>query len=187
MNGAPLTLAHGAPMRLIVPGWAGQHWVKWLVSARVQNEEAEGFYYQTGYRLPKSPVAPGTAVKPADTLPLTTLVVKSLIARPADGETLGPGRRDVVGIAFSGDAAIKRVEVSLHEGGDWKDARLEGPAGRGRWQLFRLPFEASAGDRLRIRSRATDTNGNVQPEVPAWNPSGYLWNGWHTVAATVTA
>src|SRR6185436_10699914 len=64
MNGAPLTLAHGAPLRLVVPGWAGDHWVKWLTEIRLQKDEAEGFYMQTAYRLPKQPVTPGAAVPP---------------------------------------------------------------------------------------------------------------------------
>src|SRR5436190_1630333 len=83
-----------------------------VTSARVQENEAEGFYYQTAYRLPKQPVAPGTAVKPADTAPLETFPVKSIIARPGDGARAKVGSQEVVGVAFSGVAAIARVEVS---------------------------------------------------------------------------
>ncbi len=185
MNGAPLTLSHGAPMRLVVPGWSGNHWIKWLVSLRVQAEEAEGFYQRTGYKFPRMPIAPGTAVKPEDMASLTELAVKSVIARPADGTKLAAGKQEVVGVAFSGAAIIKTVEVSLDGGGSWNTARLQGAPGAGRWQVFRHKFDARSGASHRIRARASDGNGRQQPESPQWNPSGYLWNGWHTVEVTV--
>src|SRR6266545_4362944 len=62
MNGEPLTLAHGAPLRLVVARWAGDHWMKWLRRVRLQPAKAEGFYMQTAYKMPARPVAPGTAV-----------------------------------------------------------------------------------------------------------------------------
>ncbi len=180
MNGEPLTLAHGAPLRLVVPGWAGDHWVKWLTHVRLEREEAPGFYMRTAYKLPTSPVAPGAAVKPEDMRSLTTFPVKSIIARPADGDRTAAGGQEVVGVAFSGEAPIAKVEVSLDGGTTWRPAALEGTGGTGRWQVFRLRFEAKPG-RLTALSRATDKKGNVQPEKAAWNPSGYFWNGWHAV------
>lgn len=186
MNGDPLTLAHGAPLRLVVPGWAGDHWIKWLSEIHVQKDEAEGFYMQTAYRLPRQPVAPGTAVPPDQTVPLTTVSVKSIIGRPEDGERTKVGPQEIVGVAFSGEAAITRVEVSTDGGARWVDAKLEGDAGIGRWQVFRHRFTASAPGALRAVARATDARGNIQPEKAAWNPSGYLWNAWHSVAWEVT-
>jgi sulfite oxidase len=187
MNGAPLTAAHGAPMRLVVPGWTGQHWVKWLRALNVQAEEAVGFYQRTGYRMPKAPVAPGTAVLPENTVPLTSLVVRSVIGRPADGATMKRGPQEVVGVAFSGEAGIKQVEVSLDGGDSWTVARLEGEPGRGRWQVFRHRFTAEAGKSYRVASRATDVAGTTQPKAPSWNPSGYLWNAWHMVEVKVAS
>jgi sulfite oxidase len=187
MNGEPLTLAHGAPLRLIVPGWSGNHWVKWLTDIRVQKDEAEGFYSQTAYRLPKQPVAPGTAVPPDQTMAVTAFPVKSIIARPADGDRTKVGPQEVVGVAFSGEAAIKRVEVSIDGGASWADARLEGEAGLGRWQVFRHRFTASSPGAYRAVARATDARGVTQPEKAAWNPSGYFWNGWHTASWEVSA
>ncbi len=186
MNGLPLPAAHGGPFRLVVPGWSGNHWMKWLKLLQPQAQEAEGFYQQTAYRLPKQPVAPGTAVKPADTSPATTFPIKSVIALPANGATLKPGRREIVGIAFSGEAQVAKVEVSLDGGRAWQSARLEGPAGIGRWQIFRLPFEAKPGNFIAV-VRASDKKGNEQPPQAQWNPSGYFWNGWHTVAVQVAS
>ena len=181
MNGELLPHAHGAPLRLIVPGWAGDHWVKWLTTIRVQKAEAEGFYMQTAYRFPTEPVTPGATVPPEKMKPVTVLPVQSVIARPADGAKLAKGPQEVVGVAFSGEAAIARVEVSLDGGATWKDAKLEGDPGIGRWQVFRLAFTAGAGPQAAL-ARATDAHGKTQPEQPLWNPSGYLWNAWHRVA-----
>jgi DMSO/TMAO reductase YedYZ molybdopterin-dependent catalytic subunit len=180
MNGEPLPHAHGAPFRLVVPGWAGDHWMKWLRTIRVRKDEAPGFYMQTAYRLPRRPVEPGAGVKPEDTLSLTTFPVKSTIARPLPGGRARRGTQEVVGVAFSGLAPIARVEVSLDGGASWHDAELSGEPGIGRWQVFRHRFHAAAG-RASAMARATDASGNVQPERAEWNPSGYFWNAWHTV------
>jgi DMSO/TMAO reductase YedYZ molybdopterin-dependent catalytic subunit len=181
MNGEPLTHAHGAPYRLVVPGWAGDHWMKWLAVVRPQREESPGFYMQTAYRVPKTPVAPATAVPPADMIPATTFPLRSVIARPTEGSRVPRGPQEVVGVAFSGEAAVDRVEVSLDGGDTWRKADLEGDAGVGRWQVFRSRFDAPPGP-ARALVRAVDASGAVQPEHATWNPSGYFWNGWHAVA-----
>jgi DMSO/TMAO reductase YedYZ molybdopterin-dependent catalytic subunit len=180
MNGEPLAHAHGAPFRLVVPGWAGDHWTKWLRTVRLQREEAAGFYMQTAYRIPRAPVEPGAAVKPEDTIPLTIFPVKSTIARPVDGSQQPRGAQEVAGVAFSGLAPIKKVEVSVDGGSTWQTAALEGEPGTGRWQVFRHRFRADPG-RATAMARATDAQGNVQPEHPSWNPGGYFWNAWQTV------
>lgn len=180
MNGEPLTHAHGAPFRLVVPGWAGDHWLKWLTTIRAQREETQGFYMQTAYRLPRTPVEPGAAVPPEQMVSLTTFPVRSVIARPANGSRRRRGTQEVAGVAFSGEAAIAKVEVSVDGGATWREAGLAGEAGVGRWQVFRLPFEAGPG-RVRAIARAVDARGNVQAARAAWNPSGYHWNGWHSV------
>ena len=184
MNGKPLPQSHGAPFRLVVPGWSGNHWMKWLKLIEPQPNEAEGFYQRAGYRLPKTPVKPGTAVKPEDTNPATTVPLKSVIGRPGDNGTVKAGKAEIVGVAFSGEAAVAKVEVSLDGGGTWQAAKLEGEPGVGRWQVFRLPFQARVGD-LKAVARATDANGVQQPQQAVWNPSGYFWNGWHAVSFKV--
>jgi DMSO/TMAO reductase YedYZ molybdopterin-dependent catalytic subunit len=181
MNGEPLTLAHGAPLRLVVPGWAGDHWVKWLSHLGLQKEEADGFYMQTAYKVPIHPVEPGAAVKPEDMRSLTTFPVKSVIARPSDGGKAPAGMQEVAGCAFSGDAPLAKVEVSVDGGKTWRAASLEGDAGAGRWQIWKLRFDARPG-RVTAMVRATDRSGNVQPEKAAWNPSGYFYNAWHSVS-----
>jgi DMSO/TMAO reductase YedYZ molybdopterin-dependent catalytic subunit len=184
MNGEPLSLAHGAPFRLIVPGWAGDHWIKWLTELRVQAGEAEGFYFQTAYRLPIEPVAPGAAVPPDRTRPLTTFPVKSIIARPIEGSRTRVGKQEIVGVALSGERGIARVEVSLDGGATWRTATLEGEPGAGRWQVFRHALDVDRPGPQRALARAIEAGagGATQPEKATWNPGGYLWNGWHAVS-----
>jgi sulfite oxidase len=181
MNGEDLTLQHGAPLRLVVPGWAGDHWVKWLVGIRPQAKEAEGFYMQVAYRVPIVPVEPGAPVSPDRTKAATSFPVKSIIARPSGEGVKRPiGPQEVVGIAFSGDAPILMVEVSVDAGATFTKATLEGEGGTGRAQVFRHRFVKKEPGRVKAIVRATDKKGNVQLEKPQWNPSGYFWNGWHS-------
>lgn len=183
MNGEPIPLAHGGPLRLIVPGWAADNWTKWLTELRVQKEEEPGFFMQKAYRIPKEPVAPGTKVPHDQMEPVHEFPVKSVIAKPGAGP-LAAGSTEIVGVAFSGYGAIKRVEVSTDDGKTWGEAALEGDPGTGRWQVFRHRAELAEGSTILV-ARATDTAGNVQPQLPPWNPSGYFWNGWHRVAVEV--
>lgn len=182
MNGEPLTLAHGAPLRLVVPGWAGDHWVKWLTKLAVHKEEATGFFMTTAYRMPISPVEPGAGVAPEKMRPATTFPIKSIIATPAEGAKAPPGPQRIAGVAFSGDAPIAKVEISLDDGKTWSTAKLEGEPGVGRWNVFRLQIDRKEPGKVRAMARATDKKGNVQPQQAAWNPSGYFWNGWHAVS-----
>jgi hypothetical protein len=186
MNGEELTLAHGAPLRLVVPGWAGDHWVKWLVGVRAQKEEAGGFFMKTGYRMPIEPVEPGASVPPEKMRPATTFPVKSIIARPG-GESRRIGPQEVVGLAFSGEAPLAKVEVSVDGGKTFAAAKLEGEGGAGRAQVFRYRFDRKEPGRVKAIVRAKDAKGNAQPESPPWNPSGYFWNGWHAVEWDVTS
>ena len=72
-------------------------------------------------------------------------------------------------------------------GGAIAPAKLEGEAGVGRAQVFRFTFDQKTAGHVRAVVRAKDRKGNEQPESPAWNPSGYFWNGWHAVEWEVGA
>lgn len=188
MNGAPLPHLHGHPARLVVPGWVGDDWVKWLATLRVQEREFEGFFVQTAYRYPKAPVAPGTKVAPADMAPMTEMAVKSLIAAPGAGARLGAAPTWIKGVAWTGgDARVTKVEVSTDGGGSWRPATLLGedrPYAWRRWQFDWLP--PAEGGKATIMARATDDRGQRQPigEAP-WNPSGYQWNAADAVEVEV--
>jgi DMSO/TMAO reductase YedYZ molybdopterin-dependent catalytic subunit len=184
MNGAPLSLLHGAPLRAVVPGWSGNHWVKWLRGLRVSDREDGGFYMQTGYKFPAEPIPPGG--KPAQVKTITLLPVKSLIARPAEGATLAKGMQLVQGVAFGGKGPITHLEVSLDDGATWKAASLEPMRATGAWQRWQFRWQAQPGQYV-LRARATDSSGEVQPREPQWNPGGYLFNAWDWVHCEVRA
>lgn len=185
MNGEPLPDLHGGPLRFVVPGWTGNHWLKWVRALIVSRDEAPGFYQQTGYRIPRTPVAPGVNPAPEDLIPVTVMNAKSLIARPSRGAVFPPGRVGMSGVAWTGTGTISRVEISL-DGTNWVPAILDGPAERYAWRLWRASVNLLPG-RFTLRVRATDSNGDTQPVVTPWNKSGYLWNGIDEVEFEVRA
>ena len=185
MNGEPLPMLHGGPVRLIVPGWSGNHWIKWVRSVGLAEDEAPGFYQRTGYRIPKSPVPPGQNPRPEDLVPVTTLNVKSLFAAPTAGSRSKAGPQEARGVAWTGLGRVAKVEVSI-DGGPWRDAELVGPDHEGAWRLWEYSWDARPGA-YRLKVRATDSRGEVQPEKTAWNKSGYLWNGLDETSCEVTA
>jgi sulfite oxidase len=176
MNGEPLPPLHGFPLRAVIPGWEGAYAVKWLNQVSVIDKEYDGFFVKTAYRYPTKLIAPGAAVDAKDMIPLTGLVVKSLINSPLDGAKLQPGKIRVSGFAWAGESQIARVELSIDNGATWVNARLGKERERYAWQSFEHQFEITASGSYLIMSRATDDQGRIQPVAPKWNPSGYLWN-----------
>jgi sulfite oxidase len=176
MNGSPLTKHHGYPARLLVPGWVGSASCKWLTELKLLETEAQGNFMNPGYRMPNHPVKPGEAVKPEDTHPLTALTVKSVIAGPADGSSLKPGRVIVHGVAWAGKADVTKVEISIDEGASWHPANLGHEQSHYAWRLWTYDWKATKAGDYSILSRATDSQGRIQPLAAAWNPSGYLNN-----------
>jgi DMSO/TMAO reductase YedYZ molybdopterin-dependent catalytic subunit len=177
MNGEPLPLLHGAPLRLITPGWMADACLKWLTDVRVADEEAKGYYMETAYRYPSRPVRPGEALEPGEMKPVEAMVVKSLIVNPAQGATLPPGPMLIQGVAWTGEGKLVRVEVSADDGRTWQSAKLIGEDTPYAWLQWEYAWHASGAGAHTILSRATDDRGNVQPMTSPWNPGGFLWNG----------
>jgi DMSO/TMAO reductase YedYZ molybdopterin-dependent catalytic subunit len=184
MNGAPLAPHHGSPARLVVPGWVGDDWVKWLSELELMAAEPQGFFYDTGYRFPAKPRAPGEAIPPEEMKPMTRLNVKSMIASLDDGQVIAPGAHEIVGVAFSGEAKIAKVEISTDGGKRWTRAQLEASPSKYGFSLFRHPWRAKPG-RYVLLARATDETGAAQPKIPVWNPSGYLYNAMEPIRVEV--
>jgi sulfite oxidase len=175
MNGEMLPVKHGFPLRAVVPGWAGDSWMKWVTTIRVLNEKSDGWWMKNAYLYPVKPVTPGAVVPPESMAPVTSLRIKSQITVPAHVDV---GKRLLIrGVAWSGDlAAVRSVDVSVDEGRSWKPARLTGRATRYGWRQWEFPWTPSLDRQYSLLARARDANGNVQPIEPEWNPSGYLWN-----------
>jgi sulfite oxidase len=185
MNGSPIPPLHGFPLRAIVPGWEGAYWMKWLSSLRVVDREFDGFWVATAYRYPVRRVAPGAAVDAKDMAPLAGLAVKSLITQPLEGSTIAPGLIEVGGFAWAGENDIVGVDVSTDQGATWYPAKLTGERARYTWRRFAYSFVATRPESYLIMARATDSSGRIQPVVPPWNPSGYLWNAPDSVRIEV--
>jgi len=175
MNGEPLPIQHGYPLRLVVPGWYGVASVKWLAEIEVLAEPFDGYFQVERYCLDRE-----DGVKE----PLTLQRVRSLITAPEAGDEIERGDVVVRGVAWSGAAPIARVEVSL-DGGPWQAARLIGDRNRHSWQWWELQTRIDEPGDATLRARATDLAGRAQPETPEWNPLGYANNAIQEVPVRV--
>ncbi len=173
MNGSPLTTEHGFPLRVIAPGWASDSWVKWLTRMEVLDHDFEGFWMKTAYRHPARHVAPGTAVDPADMIPVTDLNVKSVIAHP--NEWALPGVIAMQGVAWSNASPVTKVEISTDGGKTWSRAKFTSKATPYGFRKWAFTWKAAEGSHI-LMSRATNAAGQTQPLEPEWNPNGYLYN-----------
>ena len=187
MNGRPLLLLHGAPLRVITPGWMAESCLKWLTDITVQADESTGYYMQTAYRIPAATVAHDSGRQSQKMLPVEEMPVKSLIATPGDGATVKASSVMIQGVAWGGEAKVVKVEVSFDEGKTWEQARLVGEDQLYAWRQWQFIWKAGTAGVCTILCRATDTRGDVQPTMSPWNPSGFLWNGWDRVTVTVEA
>ena len=179
MNGQPLTPDHGYPVRLIVPGWYGMASVKWLRRISLLARSYHGFFQDRRYiRVMDGESRP-------DWEPVTSIQVKSLITRPRHGEVVLQGQFTIEGVAWSGEGAIERLEVSADGGRSWRDAELFGPESSAAWRRWRLPWTASTPGHFILMCRATDSAGNTQPDSIDWNFRGYANNSVHTIAVEV--
>jgi sulfite dehydrogenase len=182
MNGAPIPLAHGGPLRLIVPGYQGINNIKYVKRVAFTARETDAKIMSHGYRI----TPPGAKADPSQPSVLE-MNVKSWVNSPAPDAKVAAGTTQIHGVAFGGSSPVQRVEVSIDGGKTWRDAKLVGPdLGRFAWRQFVLQTHLPAGNHV-IASRATDALGNVQPEVRVENVGGFNNNSWadHAVKVTV--
>jgi DMSO/TMAO reductase YedYZ molybdopterin-dependent catalytic subunit len=166
MNGEPLPLQHGYPLRVIVPDWYAVASVKWLTEVEVLDRLFVGHYQTDKYQYLWE--RDGQSVRE----PVTLQRVRALITDPSPDQEVPRGELAVRGVAWSGAAPIARVEVSVN-GDRWQDARLIGERQRHRWQWWELLTRTEALGKLAVRARATDMAGRTQPDAAEWNRLGY--------------
>jgi len=187
MNGEPLPFVHGHPLRLVVPGWVGSASTKWLHTLTVLDAPFKGTFMNSSYRVPRYPVEPGQKMPP-DSVSTEAWPVKSIITSPAANARFKAADRITVrGRAWVGEGVVSRVEVSADEGKSWQPAELSRLADKFAWRTFSFDFKPEQPGYQSFLARAWDDRGNAQPAVPAWNPLGYFWNGWHRVGVVVEA
>lgn len=170
MNGEPLTRSHGAPARLIVPGWYGVCSVKWLTRLEVLDHPFEG-YFQTHKYTIRQRDEHGERVAG-----LTRGTVKSEILTPEPGGAVAAGVVQVMGIAWAGEEPVAGVEVSTDGGRTWEAARLAGPQAPYSWTLWEYLWQARPPGPCELRSRARSASGETQPDEHDPLRGGYVIN-----------
>jgi DMSO/TMAO reductase YedYZ molybdopterin-dependent catalytic subunit len=178
MNGEPLPIQHGYPLRLIVPGWYAVASVKWLTDITVVDEPFRGHYQTDSYYFERQ--SDGEVVRE----PVSLQRVRSLITEPVADTEIDRGELRIRGVAWSGAAPIAKVEVKVDNGG-WQEARLVGERKRHSWQWWELITNVEGPRTCIIRARATDMASRAQPESPEWNRLGYGNNTIQSVGVKV--
>ncbi|MCS7058491.1 MAG: molybdopterin-dependent oxidoreductase [Meiothermus sp.] len=183
MNGEPLPMLNGFPVRLVVPGKFSTYWMKHLTWIRALTKPDDNFWMATAYRIPDTPRGNTT---PADiaagkvkTVPIgnVNMPVRSFIVDPDGSSKLVAGLPvEIRGVAFSGYGRVTKVEVSLDGGKTWRVAQLGDYHGPYSFRTWSFQWKPTQPGRYTLAVRATDEKGNVQPDEPVWNPGGYLWN-----------
>jgi sulfite oxidase len=174
MNGEPLTAVHGAPLRVVVPGYIGARSVKWLERIEVRSTPWQGYFQDVAYRLLPEDGTPG----PGAGIPLGLVALNADVLSPADGDIVIAGPVEVLGYAFAGgERYVARVDVSLDGGATWSQAELLDDLGPWAWRHWRITVDLASGEH-EILVRAWDSSAATQPEgeAPLWNPKGYVNN-----------
>jgi DMSO/TMAO reductase YedYZ molybdopterin-dependent catalytic subunit len=177
MNGAPLPMLNGFPVRLVVPGYYGTYWVKHLHEVTVLDKVLDNFWMSTAYRIPDNDcncVEPGAS--PTATIPINKFKIRSFITNLAAGAKVKANAPiEVRGIAFNSGAGIKSVEISTDGGGSWIGATLGKDLGGFSYRQWTTKVQLPQGPH-KIKVRAVGNDGETQPSEARWNPSGYLRN-----------
>lgn len=179
MNGEPLPLKHGYPLRALALGWTGANCVKWLNHITVMESPFAGFFMDKVYRVFNKGQTPETGAV------VTGIQLKSIITQPLAGDRLKPGTVVVLGAAYAGEGQVDRVEVAIGDG-PWRPAAFIGPDERFAWRQWQFVWDVAAPGNYVIRSCATDDQGRRQPDAAAWNVLGYGNNGIQAHAVRIT-
>ena len=178
MNGEPLPLQHGYPLRLIVPGWYAVTSVKWLSDIELIGTPFSGFFQTDRYVYEWE--RDGDVVRE----PVRLQQVRSVITEPTADTELPSGDLLVRGVAWSGAAPISHVDVRVDRE-PWQRARLVGERRFGSWQWWEQLLHVGAPGPIELSARATDLAGRTQPETSAWNRLGYGGNAIQVVTVAL--
>jgi len=179
MNGEPLPIKHGFPLRALALGWTGANCVKWLNKITLLDRPFEGFFMDKVYRKFQQ------NQDPKEGEIVTSMKLKSIILQPESGKTLSKGRIIILGAAYAGTSQVERVEISLDQGATWNSAEFIGPNEPYSWRQWQYVWVVESPGEYTIMARATDSSGNLQPMNADWNVLGYGNNGIKEHAVTV--
>ena len=179
MNGEPLPLEHGYPLRVLALGWTGANCAKWLKRIRLLDRPYEGHYMDRVYRV----LQKGEDSKSGTVV--TQIPLKSFITQPLPGETLTLGQIVILGTAYGGERMISKVDVSVDGGRTWSPAEFIGPSEPFSWRQWQYVWNPAKKGTYCLMARATDSQGNEQPMEARWNVLGYGNNGIQEHAISV--
>ena len=188
MNGEPLPLLNGFPLRLVVPGWYATYWVKMLNDIEVLDQPDDNYWTAKAYLIPDTPladIAPGqSGVK---MIPINRMLPRSFFTNIGNGATFKVGQRTKArGIAFGGDAGVAKVSVSSDGGATWREARLGRDHGKYSFRRWELSLRFSAPGPHKLMVKALNTAGTSQPDHANWNPAGFMRNMIEAVSVRAT-
>lgn len=189
MNGQDLPHVHGGPLRLLIPGWPGSASHKWVNRIVLRDVEHDGpGMTGTSYRVPATPMIPGSGPEGVEFLILESMPIRSIISSPANGTQLPAGTRELAlrGAAWNGDHGVAAVHVSTDFGATWQEVDLAEPRNRYDWRRWTAAVELPTDGYYEVWVRATGENGVSQPHIAGnWNPQGYGGNQMHRIAVLV--
>jgi sulfite oxidase len=186
LNGAPLTAAHGFPLRAVVPGWIGARSVKWLGRITLLEEPSTNYFQSKAYRVLRE-INPRDSRDVSAGVAMTGVPLNAVIMDPTPNQVVPAGRTRVRGWAMgSAGCPLTAIELSANAGHDWIRARISLPADAWTWTLWEAAVELAPGHHTLV-ARATDSTGATQPPTvrETWNVKGYGNNAWHRVAIRV--
>ncbi|WP_455757184.1 molybdopterin-dependent oxidoreductase [Sulfurimonas sp.] len=189
MNGEDLPFLNGYPVRLIIPGYYSDSWVKMLSNITVLKEYKKTFYMDVAYRIADNESegeTPDNLVK--NTKPITTMNVKSYIGYPTSKTQIAVGSNVLAkGVAFDSGHGIKEVLISIDGGKTWESAELEKELSPHAFRVFKFGFKPMKKGKFTIMAKAVNTLGEEQPFAKdiQWNRGGYKYNGIDSVTIEV--
>lgn len=178
-NNQPIPFKHGFPLRLIVPRWYAMASVKWIKKITVIDKKFKGPYQAVDY------VYYPSKENDCGKFPVTTINVNSTIQYPLNMQLLHTGIYEINGIAWTGKGIITKVEISLDEGQTWDTCQLTSTSEKYTWIPWSYKWEAQKEGEYTIKSKATDSLGDVQPIEPFWNRKGYGYNAIDSIKVKV--
>jgi DMSO/TMAO reductase YedYZ molybdopterin-dependent catalytic subunit len=188
MNGEPLPLLNGAPVRLVVPGWTATYWMKHLVSIDAVAKPFDGFWMKSAYRIPvgKFPVVQHFQTQVSEVNePITEMVVNSVVLPPKLKQPRAGRPIELAGVAWDGGYGIRRVEVTTDGGKSWREAALGEDHGRFAFRQWRFRFTLPRPGDYTVLAKASNAIGQTQADALIFNPAGYHNNVARPLNVTV--
>jgi DMSO/TMAO reductase YedYZ molybdopterin-dependent catalytic subunit len=187
MNGKALPVLNGYPIRLVVPGWYSTYWIKALSDIELLDAPDDNYWMRTAYLIPDTDHAnmkPGQAG--VTMVPINRMVPRSFITNLGAGAKVKAGATSMVrGLAMGGDCGVAKVEISTDGGQTWRDAKLGKDEGPYSFRQWTAQVPVGAPGEILLAVRCTNTKGEVQPDAPNWNPSGFMRNVIERLPVTV--